>query len=27
VAGKKLFANGIYHPEEPPAKFFHGKLT
>jgi hypothetical protein len=19
VAGKKLFANGIYHPEEPPA--------
>src|SRR5262249_47892629 len=19
VAGKKLFANGVYHPEEPPA--------
>jgi len=22
VAGKKLFANGIYHPEEPPACSF-----
>jgi hypothetical protein len=21
VAGKKLFTNGIYHPEEPPALF------
>src|SRR5215510_10250517 len=29
VAGKKLFANGIYHPEEPPAcsekKLAHGE--
>jgi hypothetical protein len=27
VAGKKLFANGLYHPEEPPAMFFHETLT
>jgi hypothetical protein len=26
VAGKELFANGIYHPEEPPA-VLSGKLT
>jgi hypothetical protein len=22
VAGKKLFANGVYHPDEPPALAF-----
>jgi len=22
VTGKKLFANGLYHPEEPPACSF-----
>jgi hypothetical protein len=27
VAGEKLFANGIDHPEEPPALCFHETLT